>query len=101
MCLIEERHYRSFRHAIAQNVADDEERIDENIAGDRDVDGSCIVQLESRSVENALERVHRIDRQTDCNNGQYLHHQCKMRCRIKKLYSMLSALDARARQSKK
>lgn len=77
MCLIEKRYYRSFRHAIAQHVADDEERIDENIAGDRDVDSSCIVQLESRSVEKALERVHRIDCQTDCKNGQYLRQNIK------------------------
>jgi len=54
-------------------VANDEERIDENIAGDRDVNSGCVVQLESRLVENALERVHRIYRQTDCKNGQYLH----------------------------
>jgi len=66
-----EHQQRSFRHAIAEHVADDEERIDENIAGDSDVDRGRVVQLESLPVENFLERVHRIHRQTDCKNGQY------------------------------
>lgn len=66
--------YRSLRHAIAQQVADDEERIDENISGDRDVDGGRVVQLESRPVEDALERVHRVHRQADRENSQYLRN---------------------------
>lgn len=70
---VSQRHYRSFRHTIAEYVADDEDRIDENIAGDRNVNSGGIVQLESRPVEDSLERVHRIDRQTDRKNGQNLH----------------------------
>lgn len=54
-------------------MADDEEPIDEDIAGDRNVNSGGIVELESRSVEDSLERVHRIDRQTDRKNGHNLH----------------------------
>lgn len=54
-------------------MADDEEPIDEDIAGDCNVNSGGIVELESRPVEDLLERVHRIDRQTDRKNGQYLH----------------------------
>lgn len=70
---ISQRHYRSFWHAIAEHVTEDEERIDEDIAGDRNVNSGGVVQLEPRPVENLLERVHRIDRQTDRKSGQYLH----------------------------
>jgi len=70
---ISQRHYRSFWHAIAEHVAEDEERIDEDIAGDRNVNSGGVIQLESWPVEDFLERVHRIDRQTDRENGHYLH----------------------------
>lgn len=67
-------YYRSLRHTITQHVANDEERVDQNIAGDRYVNSGGIVQLETRLVENPLERIQRIDRQTNRENGHYLWH---------------------------
>jgi len=55
-------------------VAQNEQRVDENVTGDRDVDRSGVVQLESRFVENSLERIHRIDRQTDREDRHYLKY---------------------------
>lgn len=56
-------------------MADDEERVDKNIAGDRNVNSGGVVQFESRPVEDSLERVHRIDSQTDRKNGHNLHRE--------------------------
>jgi len=67
-------YYRSFRHTVTQRVAQNEQRVDENVTGDRDVDRSGVVQLESRFVENSLERIHRIDRQTDREDRHYLKY---------------------------
>jgi len=67
-------YYRSFRHTVTQHVAQNEQRVDENVTGDRDVDRSGVVQLESRFVEDSLERIHRIDRQTDREDRHYLKY---------------------------
>ncbi|KZC05596.1 hypothetical protein WN55_04536 [Dufourea novaeangliae] len=53
--------HRSLWYSVAEEVANDEKRVDYNVTGDADVNYRGVVQFEFRSDQYSLERVEWVD----------------------------------------